>query len=140
MGQLTRGVKAGAAVVGGELATNFIANQIPFTDAPGTTGPIRPIDTAKRLGVAVVIGMLGRQFLGSETAFYMAVGGIATVIRGVAKTALPPNLSVQLGDSGQAPLLAAYPGAVMLPAGVAAYPMGDDGGQKMLADYSDYVA
>lgn len=136
---LTHAVKAGAAVVGGELATNYIANMIPFTDAAGTTGPVRPIDTAKRVGVAIVIGMLGRRFLGAETAMYLTVGGVASVIRGIAKTALPPNFAAQLGDAAPSAMFAAYPGALALP-GVGAYPMGDAaGGQPLLADYDEYA-
>lgn len=135
---LTHAVKAGAAVVGGELATNYIANMIPFADSATATGPIKPIDTAKKIGVAVVIGMLGRRFVGSEMAFYLSVGGVASVLRGVAKTALPPNLAAQLGDS-VSPMLAAYPGALAIP-GVGSYPMGDDGGQKLLSDYDEYQA
>ena len=41
-----------------------------------------------------------------------------------------------MGDIGNVPLLAAYPGAV---AALSAYPMGHVE-QNVLADYSDYVA
>lgn len=118
VGTIMAGTKDAAGVLGGLVGTNFIANRIPF--GQGNRG----IVAAKKLAVAVALGMVAQRVMGRAVAQNMVAGGVAAVAWDFLKDI--PVIGQSLSGYSQINGLGLYPTNLMPRNGVGAYPFTGD--------------
>lgn len=111
--QLTDGAVGAAQVITGKA----VARVVPETLGLAKEGPTGLVTQA---AVAVLVGMLGRQFFGAEAGKMMLIGGLTGPVESILITANIPIISPALSAYPMIPGVAAYPQV-----GVSAYPEAD---------------
>src|SRR5262249_50093492 len=96
LGQLLRGLKGGAAVVGGGIATGFVGGLIPLADSKIMT-------PAKYLLAATGVAWAAQRFMGGDLAEATAYGAVATALK-KAVALWAPNTAAMLGSYSEGPL------------------------------------
>jgi hypothetical protein len=111
-----QGVKDGAGVVIGKVATNTVAGLIPFGSNAGLTGAVKKVVTA------LAVGYGANRVMGREFARMVVAGGFAGVYETLLKTVsipvIGPFIQSSLADPGYA-ALGLYPRGN----GLQAYPL-----------------
>lgn len=117
-GMVVTGVTDAGVGAAGWMLTQYGASLLPFHDqSQSEYFGLQPIDTVKRVGVAVGLGVIGQAFgLSRERVRLLVAGGLLNTVLSVIESVLPTNLAGNLGlyPSGSA-LMAGDPNTFVKP-------------------------
>lgn len=107
---MTGAIDSGIAAAGW-MAVQYAANMLPFTDSSSSQYfGLQPIDTLKRVGTSVALGVLAQMMgVSRERVRLLVAGGLLNTTLAVIESVLPTNLAGNLGLYPGQPLLAGAP-------------------------------
>lgn len=110
-GMLVEGVIDSAVGAAGWVAAQYGSSVIPWTDSSTTEYfGLQPIDTVKRVGVTIALGVLAKLLgVSKERVRILVAGGFLNTTLSVIESVLPTNLAGSLGLYPGQPLLAGAP-------------------------------
>jgi hypothetical protein len=116
-GMVVTGVIDSAVGAAGWIGAQYGASLLPFTDSSSAEYfGLQPIETAKRVGVTVALGVIAKVLgVSKERVRILVAGGLLNTTLSIIESVLPTNLAGSLGLYPGNPMLAGPPNNFVAP-------------------------